>query len=216
MSEIDLTSQEVKDAIAAAVSEATQGLKDKNTELLGKLKKAQQGQQIDPADLQAVENERDELRTKLTEANKALTKATKDLEAANKRAETAEGATTKLLADNALGDALAKAGITNPAHQRAVKAMFGSEVQIVVEGETKVAKIGDKSVQDALTAWAGTDEGKHFVSAGDNSGGGSGHGGRGNHNPDGKLPAPTGDAAADKAARVATYNARLAAGSSEE
>jgi len=49
---IELDSKEVKEAIAAAVAEAvedaTAGLKAKNHELLGKLKNAQKGQQIDP------------------------------------------------------------------------------------------------------------------------------------------------------------------------
>ncbi len=176
MSEIDLASPEVKAAIAAAVSEAvaeaTEGLKAKNTELLGKLKKAQQGQQIDPADLQAVEAERDQLKTDLANANKALKKANTDLEAANKRADEIDGAYTGSLKDGALTEALTKAGVT-PALLKAAKALHGNSLQVVDENGSRVVKAGDKSLADFITEWAGSDEGKHFVAAPDASGGGA-------------------------------------------
>lgn len=177
MTDIDLTAPEVQAAITAAVEKATAPLLAKRDELLGEVKKLRKNAEIDPADLERVEAERDDLRQKLSEAQKAAKKAATDAEAAIKRAEAADGSVTKLLADNALGEALAKAGITNPVHQKAVKAMFAGDVQVVADGESKVAKIGDKSVVDALTEWAGTDEGKHFVAAPDISGGGS-QGGR--------------------------------------
>lgn len=173
MSEIDTSSQEFKDAVAAAVTEATEGLKAKNTELLGKLQKAKSGQQIDPSDYAALEAERDALQGKLADANKALGKATKDVEAANKRAATAEGATSQLLVDNGLNEALAKAGVTNPVHIKAAKAMLGSQVQIVADGENRVAKVGDKALSDFITEWAGSDEGKHFVAPSSTAGDGA-------------------------------------------
>ena len=98
-------------ADAAAVEEATSGLIAKRDELLGKIKKLQQGQQIDPADLAAVEAERDELKGKLTEANKALTKATKAAEDATKRATDIDAAYSRSLSDAALTEALTKAGV---------------------------------------------------------------------------------------------------------
>ena len=174
----DLNSTEVKDAIAAAVAEAVDGLKTKNAELLGKLKKAQQGQQIDPADLAAVEQERDALKAQLSESTKAAKKAAADAEAALKRAEAAEGSTTKLLVENGLNDALAKAGVTNPVHQKAAKAMLAAQVQIADDNGAKVAVMGDKPLADAITAWAATDEGKYFVAATPASGGGASGGSR--------------------------------------
>lgn len=170
---VDLTAPEVQAAINAAVEKATAPLLAKRDELLGEVKKLRKNAEIDPADLERVEAERDDLRAKLADAQKAAKKATTDAEAAIKRAEAAEGASTKLLADNALSEALAKAGITNPVHQKAVKAMFANDVKVSEDGDAKVAKIGDKSVLDALTEWAGTDEGKYFVAAPDISGGGS-------------------------------------------
>ncbi|HEY1138782.1 MAG TPA: hypothetical protein VGE88_01050 [Lysobacter sp.] len=178
MSEIDLDSKEFKDAVAAAVAEATEGLRSKNNELLGKLKKAQQGQQIDPADLQAVEAERDQLRTDLANANKALKKANGDLEAATKRATDIDTAYNGTLRDAALTEALTKAGVTNAVHLKAAKALLGSQATVVDENGTRVVKAGDKALGDFITEWAGSDEGKHFVAAPNTTGGGSQGGNR--------------------------------------
>jgi len=86
--------------------------------------------------------------------------------------------TSKLLVDNGLNEALAKAGV-KPEYLKAAKAMFAGQVQVVTDGENRVAKVGDKGLSDFVTAWAAGDEGKHFVAAPNNSGGGSGGGGKG-------------------------------------
>ncbi|KAF1706281.1 hypothetical protein [Pseudoxanthomonas sacheonensis] len=200
VSEIDLNSKEVKDAIAAAVAEQvteqTEGLKAKNAELIIKLKKAKEGSTIDPSDLEAVEKERDEWKGKAQLAEKAAKKATTDLEAANKRAETAEGFTSKLLVDNGLTDALVKAGVTNPVHQKAAKAMLAGQVELTDENGTKVPMLSGKKLADSITEWAGTDEGKFFVTAPDANGGGA-------HNNGRQGDPPKGDMGGDKAARTA-------------
>jgi chromosome segregation ATPase len=174
---IDLSHQDIKDAIAAAVAEETKGLKSKNDELLGKIKKLQQGQTITPEELAAVEAERDDWKAKANEATKAATKAAKDAEAAAKRAADNEAAMSRLVVDNGLSDALIKAGVTNPVHQKAAKALLREQVALADENGSKVAKVGDKALSDYITEWAGSDEGKHFVTAPDTSGGGS-RGGR--------------------------------------
>lgn len=170
MSEIDLTSQEVKDAIAAAVAEATEGLKAKNTELLGKLKKAQKDSAIDPADLEAVERERDEWKEKATVAEKAAKKAASDLEAANKARDEISNAYTGTLKDAALTDALTKAGVTNPVHLKAAKALLGSAVEVADENGARVVKADGKALGDFITEWAGGEEGKHFRANGADGG----------------------------------------------
>lgn len=170
---VDLKSQEVQDAIAAAVEAAVDGLKTKNTELLGKLKKAQQGQQIDPADLASVEAERDTLKQQLNEATKAAKKLAAENDAAAKKLADAEGFTQRLLVDNGLSEALAKAGVTNPVHIKAAKAMLASQVQIADDNGNKVARMGEKALADAIAEWAGTDEGKYFVAATNTAGDGA-------------------------------------------
>lgn len=173
MSEIDLTSPEVKQAIADAVSEATQGLKDKNTELLGKLKKAQKDSAIDPADLEAAERERDEWKAKAQTAERNAAKAAKDLDAANKAKSDLEGAFHGSLRDAALTEELTKAGVTNPVHLKAAKALLGAQLSVAIEGDARVVKAGDKAVGDFIKTWASGDEGKHFVAATSSNGGGA-------------------------------------------
>lgn len=186
MSEIDTTSPEFKAALKAAVEEATSGLIAKRDELLGEVKKLRAGKAIDPADVEKIEAERDAAKAEAAEAKKAAAKAAKDLEGANKRATEVEAREQRLLVDNGLNEALAKANVTNPHLSKAAKAVLAGQVQVIAEGETRVVKIGDKSLADFVTAWAGTDEGKHFVTAPNNEGGGS-QGGRGNDNTTGNF-----------------------------
>lgn len=176
---IDLNDPEVKEAIKAAVEEATGPLLAKRDELLGELKKARKGQQIDPETVSKLEEQIEALKGELTTAQKAAKTATTDAEKARKALETAEGFTQRLLVDNGLTDALAKAGVTNPAHLKAVKSMLAGQVQIVADGDSRVAKVGDKALADFVTEWAKSDEGKHFVAAPANGGGGSQGGGGG-------------------------------------
>jgi predicted nuclease with TOPRIM domain len=173
VSEIDLNSQEFKDALRAAVAEETEGLRNKNTELLGKLKKAQKDSAIDPDEHAALEAERDDLKGKLQAADKASKKLATDLEAATKRASEIDSAFANTLRDSALTEALAKSGVTNPVHLKAAKALLASSVQVVDENGTRVVKAGDKALADHITEWAAGDEGKHFVAAPHTSGGGS-------------------------------------------
>ena len=193
---IDLNSPEGKAAMQEAIEKATAPLVAKRDELLGEVKKLRKGQEIDPAELERVEGERDKYKSDLAEANKLVKKATADAEAANKRATDAEGFTSKLLVDNGLTDALVKAGVTNPVHQKAAKAMLAGQVQITDDNGAKVPKLGDKALAEAITEWAGTDEGKFFVTAPDANGGGAG-----NHGAN--KGAPAGDMGGDKAARLA-------------
>jgi hypothetical protein len=178
VSEIDKNSEEFKAAVAEAIDEAVSGLKAKNNELIAKNKKLQQGATIDPADLEAVERERDEWKAKAQAAEKAAKKAETDRDAAVKARSDIDSAYSNTLRDAALAEALAKAGVTNPVHQKAAKALLKDAVQVVDENGSRVVKAGDKALADHITEWAGSDEGKHFVTAPDTQGSGS-HGGRG-------------------------------------
>lgn len=200
-----LNSAEVKAAIKAAVEEATAGLVAKRDELLGENKALKKGRQIDPADVEKLETQLDELRGQLTDAQKAAKTATQTAEKAEKAKAEAESSVARLLVDNGLNEALAKAGVTNPVHIKAAKAMLGKDVLIVDDNGAKVAKFNDKPLADAITEWAGSDEGKHFVTAADVSGGGS-QGGR-NNQPN---PQQKGDSGGDKAARLTRAQELLA------
>lgn len=171
--QIDLTAPEVQAAIEAAVEAATAPILAKNKELLGELKKAKKGTEVDPQVVTDLEAQVEDLQGKLTEANKAVKTATTNAEKATKALSDEQGFTTRLLADNGLSDALVKVGVNNPAHLKAVKAMLQGQVQIVTEGDQRIAKVGDKALADHVAEWAKSDEGKHFVTATANSGGGA-------------------------------------------
>ena len=170
----------IKEAVEAAVTEATTGLVAKNQELIGKLKKATKDAQIDPADHQALQAELDAAQTKLTEALKAVKESTKEAEKIKKAYETESKVAHNLLVENGLSVALLEAGVKNPAYQKAAKAMLAGQVVLTADGENRVAKMGDKLLAEAVKAWAVSDEGKAFVDAPGNAGGGATGGGQGN------------------------------------
>jgi len=170
---VDLNDADVKAAIEAAVAEATAGLVAKNQELLGKLKKATKDAQIDPSEHAALQSELDATQAKLAEATKALKAANTEAEKVKKAYENESKLTHNLLVENGLTDALTKAGVTNPVHLRAAKAMLSGQVQLVAEGDNRIAKVGDKALADYVGEWAKGEEGKYFVAAQQNGGGGA-------------------------------------------
>lgn len=203
---IDLESPEAKAAIKAAVEEATAALAAKNKELLGELKEARKGKTINPEDVEKLESRIEELTGQLTEAQKTAKKATTEAEKAAKALADAEGFTQRLLVDNGLTDALTKAGVSNPVHLKAAKALLNGQVQIVADGDSKVAKVGDKALADFIGEWAKGDEGKFFVAAPNNTGGGANGGAGGSAKPTDLSKVD----ASDRAARTAALEARLA------
>ena len=184
---IDKTDPEVQKAIKdaakelvdAAVEEATEGLKAKNTELLGKLKKATKDAAIDPAEHQAVMEQVAALKTKLAESGKALKVAETKAATIQKALESEAGANHRLLVDQGLTEALLRNGVDKPVLSKAAKAMLSSQVTIKIEGDNRIAVVGDKPLSDFVTEWTKSDEGKHFVTAAVNTGGGATGGGTG-------------------------------------
>lgn len=158
-------------AIDAAVQAAVGPLIAKRDELLGEVKKlrAKSSDGVTPEALAAIEQERDKLQTELSDAKKAI----KASEATAKQLEAERGFTTKLLVDNGLVSELTKHGVTNPVHIKAASALLRGGVQIVADGENRVAKVGEKALADFVKEWASGEEGKFFVSAPSNAGGGA-------------------------------------------
>jgi len=162
------------------IDEVISGLKDKNSELISEVRKLKVGKAIDPADMEKLEAQIDALKAdnaKLTKDGKGFQKAAED---AAKALEQETGFTQNLLIENGLTAELSKAGITNPQFLKAAQAMLKGSASIVADGDKRVARIGDKDLADAVKEWAAGDEGKHFVSAPNSSGGGAqGGGGKG-------------------------------------
>ncbi|MFA5323524.1 MAG: hypothetical protein WC373_12710 [Smithella sp.] len=165
----------IKEAAEAAVADATAGLVAKNQELLGKLKKATKDAAIDPAEYQALQTELEATQAKLATAEKSLKAAQMEAEKTKKALEAESGFTSKLLIENGLNETLIKAGV-KPEMTKAVKALLAGQVTLKVEGDKRTPVIGDKSLGDFVGEWAKSDEGKHFVAAPNNGGGGA-HGG---------------------------------------
>ena len=78
----------------------------------------------------------------------------------------------KTVADSALNQALQESNVS-PEMQKAVRAMFNPQVKVEFEGDEPVVTIDDLPVVEKIKAWAATDEGKYFVKAPENSGGGA-------------------------------------------
>ena len=171
-------SDDIQDQIKAAVEEATAGLAAKNKELLAELKEARKGKQIDPAEVEKLESKIALLETDLGNATKALKEGNKAYETLKASLDAETGFTSKLLLDNGLTDALVKNGVAAP-FLPAVKAMLISQAKIEVNGNDRVAKIGDKELGEFVKNWATSDDGKNFISAPANSGGGSAGGSSG-------------------------------------
>jgi len=161
-----------KKILADAIEEANAAVAAKNAELLKELKEARKGKAIDPAELEKLEAKIDALEAE----KKTLEKTAKD---ASKRAETAEelaknesGFVQKLLVDNGLTEALVKANVAKQ-FLPAVKAMLSGQVALKVDGENRVAVVGDKPLADFVGEWAKGEDGKHYIAAPANGGGGA-------------------------------------------
>ena len=92
----------------------------------------------------------------------------KDLQKLQSQIEEKDNLVTTHVKDATLKSAMAEANIAKP-YAPAVEAMFKDKV--VVEGGDVF--LNEKPVSEALKEWASTDDGKYYVSAPSNSGGGS-------------------------------------------
>jgi hypothetical protein len=173
MSEEKTLTQADIDAAVAKMQESIDKLESKNAELVADLRKARKTQEIKPEDLAAAEDRADKAEAALAAAQKEAKDAKVAAEKAAKALEAESGFTHRLLVENGLREALAANGVTNAVHQKAAMAMLASGVQVAADGDTRIAKVGDKALADYVKEWAGGDEGKHFVSAPVNSGGGA-------------------------------------------
>lgn len=194
---LDRNDPDVKALIEEVTQEATEALSAKNKELLAELRAAKakaKGSEIDPEDHSRLQTERDDLAAKLEkvtkDSSKQIEKLTADVAAR-------DSALTEHLIDGGLTAALVKANVS-PHFMDAAKAMLRGKATI----KDGAAVIGDKPLGDHVTEWAGSDQGKHFVAAPANSGGGAG-GGSGNQNP------TKGDLGGNKQERAAAIAARF-------
>jgi len=168
----------VADLIKVALAEQAteheqdiQGLKDKNIELLGKLKKAQEGQ-TDAKEVARLEEALEKNQTELKEANKSLKLVNKELNETKTNLESEAGIVKTLLVDNGLTEALTAHNVAAP-FIPAVKKLLAENVALKDVDGKRIAVVGDKSLGDYIKEWSQGDEGKHYVSAPANGGTGA-------------------------------------------
>jgi hypothetical protein len=182
---------------------AVDALSAKNRELLGELKTVKakaRGADIDPNEFAALQSANEELLAKLTKVER---ESGKTIEGLQKTLQTKDTTLQSYLIDNGLSDALLKANV-RPELMPAVKAMLRANAKLTDEGGQYKAILGDKPLSDAVLEWAATDEGKHFVAAPANAGGGASGG-----NSGGNSIQPKGNLGGDKSQRVNAINARF-------
>ena len=173
---IDLSSPEAQEAIKKAAEEATSGLISKRDELLAEVKKLRKNQEIKPEQLDELENQVEVYKTKWADAEKLAKATAVEAEKVKKLYEAESGYTNNLLVENGLNEALVKEGIAKQ-FLPAVKSMLKGQVTVKIEGNERKAVIGEKALSEFVSEWSKSEEGKHFIAAPANSGGGSNGGG---------------------------------------
>jgi len=165
-----------QDEVDAAIADAKEKQDAKNAELLDEVKKlkaeVRKAKDIDPADLTAAEERADKAEKALADAQKEVKTLTTRAEKAEKALETEGAFTQKLLIQDGLKSALLANGVKDEDFIDSLSAKFAAGAKVVVEGEERKAMYGDKPLGDFIKEWAGTDQGKKFVAAPTNSGGG--------------------------------------------
>lgn len=143
---------------------------------LAKAKAKARGADIDPDEYAKLQTENEDLKFNFTKAQKDLAKQTETLTSQLKEK---DSALTQYLIDSQLTDSLSKVGVL-PQFMDATKSLLKSQATIRNDNGSYQALMGEKSIADAVKEWAVSDNGKYFVKAPDNTGGGSSGSGNGN------------------------------------
>lgn len=176
------TKTELDAAIEAAVGkvqESIDRLEAKNKELIGENRKLKTAGEIKPEDLRDAEERADKAEARARELESESKKLIGERDKAVKALETEQGFTQKLLIQDGLKTALIANGVKDEDYITSLSAQFGLGATVKVEGDKRLAMIGDKSLEDSIKEWAGTDAGKKYISAPVNSGGGAPGGDKG-------------------------------------
>lgn len=143
---------------------------------LAKAKAKARGADIDPDEYAKLQTENEDLKFNFTKVQKDLAKQTDTLTSQLKEK---DSALTQYLIDSQLTDSLSKVGVL-PQFMDATKSLLKSQATIRNDNGSYQALMGEKSISDAVKEWAVSENGKYFVKAPDNTGGGSSGSGNGN------------------------------------
>jgi len=179
------TQDDLDKAVAAVVKGEVDGLKKKNDELMEKYqdvnKKLKPFEGLDAEEIKKVLKSAKDAKDKKDKDEGNWEKVVADMKAAHeteiaKRDDQQKQWQLELdknLKAAAVRDAIVEAKIAAP-FIKAVTPMLETQMVVVGEGDKRRALIGDKTATEFLSAFVATDEGKHYVSADNNSGGGAG------------------------------------------
>jgi uncharacterized protein YggU (UPF0235/DUF167 family) len=167
------------DAVAKALADAEteheqniEGLKNKNKELVIKLKAAQEGK-ANPQEVERLEEALEKSQTELKNLNKEHKKITTTLEETTKTLDGERTSAKQSAVESNLTDLLTQAKVPG-ALLGGAKALLTSKVVVEDKDGTRSFKVGDKSLSDFIKEWSQGDEGKHYVAASPSGGGGAG------------------------------------------
>lgn len=157
-----------------------EGLKTKNTDLIGKLRKARaEGGNENTGEIERLETELNEAQGKLRKAESDLRQVNRDVAtvtAERDAAQTSLQAETdfarNLLVNNGLTGALVEANVA-PQFLDDVTASLARQVTIKDSDGERKAFVGDKPLGEFVKEWSQSDRGKHYVVAPANGGGGT-------------------------------------------
>lgn len=172
----ELTKADVEAAVKAATEkfqESINKLEEKNQELIGENRKLKRGAEIKPEDLEAAEGRADKAEARVKELEGSVKTLTKERDTAVKSLETEQKFTHQLLVQDGLKTELIKNGVKDEDYIDTLTAKFAGQAKIVTEGDARKVMLGDKALSDAIKEFAGSDSGKKFVTAAQNSGGGA-------------------------------------------
>lgn len=163
-----------EDIRAEAEAEAER-LRNKNKELLGKLRKAGD---VTPEQVQEAEQRAEAAEQRAADLEKTLRTTTTERDSFKANWEKAEGAGKTFAQEAELSNAIAT-GRVIPELVPAFKALISQQAKTELVDGKYVVQIGDKSAADYVKGLLESDDGKHFRLAHDNSGGGTPGGGGG-------------------------------------
>lgn len=180
--DVAIVNKAVRDALAKQAKEheaEIEGLTEKRDELLAKLKKARTGGNSDVNEVERLEAEVTRLEGELKAAKKAAKAATDQLETVTAERDTAVSerdaertAGRELFINGALTTALNGVNVDTDFHE-ALIAQLGKKVEVKEVNGERQAFVGNKTLGDFVTEWSQGDQGKRYVSAGSNGGGGA-------------------------------------------
>jgi hypothetical protein len=163
---------EITAEIQQLIDDEKAALKAKNDELIIEMRKLRLDSVIDPKEFSDLKEQNINLQEKLNEQAKALKQAAKQFDDAQKSLKAESEFTQRLLIDNGISEALVSERV-KPGLLKAAKAILEKEAAIQIDGDKRSALIGGKPLKDAIAEWAKSDEGKEFIAAPANQGGGA-------------------------------------------